>query len=71
MTLSLSDQVVGKDATYKTQKKYKRKTPMASVGFETTIPEIDKPHTFALDFKATGIGLCLIYLSINVYETRS
>jgi hypothetical protein len=66
--MSMSGQVIGKDATYATHKKHNRRTPMPSVGFETTIQAIEKPQTFALDFKVTGIGLSLMCLSINVYE---
>jgi hypothetical protein len=68
--MSMSDQFVGKDATYTTHKKHKRRTPKPSVGFETTIPAIEKPETYALDFKVTGICLFLICLSINAYDRR-
>ena len=57
----MSDQFVAKDATYTAHKKHKR-TPMRSVGFETTIPTFEKPQTYALGFKT----ICLICLSINL-----
>jgi hypothetical protein len=36
--------------------KYKRQISMGSAGFETTIPAIKRPQTYALDRAATGTG---------------
>jgi hypothetical protein len=49
------DQLVAEAATYTTHNKYKRQTFMPSAVFETAIPAIERPQTYALDRAATGI----------------
>ena len=41
---------------------------MAPVGFEPTISAGDRPQTYALDRAATGIGLNIPLLSINMFS---
>jgi hypothetical protein len=43
-------------ATYATHNKHTGRTFMPSAVFEPAIPEIRRPQTYALDYKATGIG---------------
>ena len=52
-----NDQLVAEAATYTTQKKEKRRTPMPSVGFEPAIPATKWLQTYyALNSTITGIG---------------
>jgi hypothetical protein len=53
--LRTSDQVVAEAAIYTKHNKHDRQVPMASVGFEPTIPEIKRLQTYALGDTATGI----------------
>jgi hypothetical protein len=55
-----SDQLVAEAAACATQSKHERWTSMPPVGFELTIPVIERPQTYAVDLTATGIGLLLL-----------
>jgi hypothetical protein len=58
-TLWTTDQPVAEAATYTTHNKYNRETSMLPAVFETTIPANELPQTFALDRRASGIGLSI------------
>jgi len=47
---------------------YKRQTPMAQVLFEPTIPAYERPHTYALDRAAPGIGMKFVLENGNVTQ---
>ena len=51
-----SDQPVAEAATYITHKKYNRRTPMPSAGFEYKIYAFERQQTYALDNTATGFS---------------
>ena len=67
-----SDQQVAEAATYTTHKKHRRRTSVPSVEFETVVPEIKRPHTYASDARLYGcISLPLMSASINPKFTSS
>jgi len=64
--LSTSDQLLAQAATYKTHNKHKRRTTMASAGFEPTIPETKRLENYALDrmTRWSGLKIALIILKL-------
>jgi hypothetical protein len=63
--LPTNDQLFAEAATCKTHNKYKRRKTVHSAGFETGIPPIERPQTYALDRTTTEIGLSTKYMSEN------
>jgi hypothetical protein len=55
-----------RDLYLTTQTLYKRQTSMPPVGFEPTIPASARPHTYALDRAATGIGQMTFNKNVKV-----
>jgi hypothetical protein len=52
----MSDQLVAEAFTYTTQNKHKRRTSVASAGFEIAIPDMEGSQTYSSNHTATGIG---------------
>ena len=56
-TLWTSDQLVAETSTWQhTQNTHNKETSISPVGFEPTISTGKRPHTYALDGAANGIG---------------
>jgi len=60
-----SDQAVAEAVTYTTHNKHKRRPSTPSAWFETAIPAIKRPQTYALDRKATEISFLLHYFALT------
>jgi hypothetical protein len=52
----MSDQPVAEAPTYTSHSKHNRRTSMLSARTQPAIRAVERPHTYALDRKATGIG---------------
>ena len=61
----MSDQPVPEATTYT---KRNRQTSMSSAGFEPAIPAVERPQTYALDWRTTGICLSSLLLQLIEYE---
>jgi hypothetical protein len=60
----MSDQPVAKATTYT---KHNKRTSIYSAGYEPAIPVVDRPQTYALDRRTTGIGLSSLLLQLIEY----
>ena len=64
-----SDQLVAEISTI-THNTHKREISMPPAGFEPTISESERPHTYALDSAATDLGMnkfMYIFICIHVH----
>jgi hypothetical protein len=52
----MSDRLIAVAFTYTTHNKRKRQTSVTPAGFEHASPAIERPQTYASDFRAKGIG---------------
>lgn len=57
----MSHQPVAEATTYT---KHNRRTSISSEGFEPAIPAVERPQTYALDRRTTGIGLSSLLLQL-------